>query len=140
MSIRSSSFFQAASTLQGLQGHLADAVGCIQGLRQELAAADVQLYSTAAAVKALQARRDNLQDTLDITKVGGSGRGGGSRRGWGGVEVGRYRVACGVLLSQGDRGGYNLFRWHGRCRDVVDESSSSSSMRVFNTLRTLHTL
>lgn len=69
VSIRSSSFFQAASTLQGLQAHLAQAVGCIQGLRQELAAADVQLYSTAAAVQALQARRDNLQDTLDITKV-----------------------------------------------------------------------
>lgn len=66
---RSSSFFQAASTLQGLQGHLSEAVGCIRGLRQELAEADANMYSTAAAVKGLQARRENLQDTLDITKV-----------------------------------------------------------------------
>jgi septal ring factor EnvC (AmiA/AmiB activator) len=66
---RSSSFFQAASTLQGLQGQLAEAVGCIRGLRQELAEADSQLYTTAAAVKALQSRREHLQDTLDITKV-----------------------------------------------------------------------
>jgi vacuolar protein sorting-associated protein 54 len=78
---RSSSFFQAASTLQGLQGRLSEAVGCIRGLRQELAEADTNMYSTAAAVKGLQARRENLQDTLDITKVG---RGGGWVPGGGG--------------------------------------------------------
>ena len=66
---RSSSFFQAASTLQGLQGQLSEAVGCVRGLRQELADADSSMYSTAAAVKGLQARREDLQDTLDITKV-----------------------------------------------------------------------
>lgn len=69
MASRSSSFFQAASTLQGLQGQLSEAVGCIRGLRQELAEADAAMYSTAAAVKGLQGRRENLQDTLDITKV-----------------------------------------------------------------------
>lgn len=66
---RSSSFFQAASSLQVLQQQLSECVGCIRGLRQELAEADQHMYSTAAAVKALQARRENLQDTLDITKV-----------------------------------------------------------------------
>jgi len=66
---RSSSFFQAASSLQVLQQQLSECVGCIRGLRQELAEADKHMYSTAAAVKALQARRENLQDTLDITKV-----------------------------------------------------------------------
>jgi multidrug resistance efflux pump len=97
VSIRSSSFFQAASTLQGLQGHLAEAVACIQGLRQELAAADVQLYSTAAAVQALQARRDNLHDTLDITKVWSGG--------WG--AAGGQRVEEGTLARE-----FGLVRWH----------------------------
>lgn len=82
---RSTSFFQAASSLQVLQQQLSECVGCIRGLREELADADQQLYSTAATVKGLQARRENLQDTLDITKV-------------------RFGVVCSVCF--GGEGGY----------------------------------
>jgi hypothetical protein len=68
---RSDSFFQAAASLQHLLGMLGDSVGSIRGLRRSLAESDEQMYSTAVAVKGLQARRSNLQATLDITKVGG---------------------------------------------------------------------
>jgi hypothetical protein len=67
---RSDSFFQAAASLQHLLGMLGDSVGSIRGLRRCLAESDEQMYSTAVAVKGLQARRSNLQATLDITKVG----------------------------------------------------------------------
>jgi hypothetical protein len=66
---RSDSFFQAAASLQHLLGMLGDSVGSIRSLRRSLAESDEQMYSTAVAVKGLQARRSNLQATLDITKV-----------------------------------------------------------------------
>jgi hypothetical protein len=66
---RSDSFFQAAASLQHLLGMLGDSVGSIRGLRRSLAESDEQMYSMAVAVKGLQARRSNLQATLDVTKV-----------------------------------------------------------------------
>ncbi|KAF6266668.1 Vps54-like protein-domain-containing protein [Scenedesmus sp. NREL 46B-D3] len=65
---RSDSFFQAAASLQHLLGMLGDSVGSIRSLRRSLAESDEHMYSTAVAVKGLQARRSNLQATLDITK------------------------------------------------------------------------
>lgn len=73
---RSSSFFQAAATLHHLQHNLSDTVASIRALRRSLAEADAQMYSTAVGVKGRQARKDNLQATLNITKVPG-GQGGG---------------------------------------------------------------
>uniref|UniRef100_A0A383V506 Vacuolar protein sorting-associated protein 54 n=1 Tax=Tetradesmus obliquus TaxID=3088 RepID=A0A383V506_TETOB len=65
---RSESFFQAAASLQQLLGLLGGSVASIRGLRRSLAQSDEQMYSTAVAIKGLQARRSNLQATLDITK------------------------------------------------------------------------
>jgi hypothetical protein len=66
---RSSSFFQAASSLQHLRGVLGDSLGHVRNLRQALSSLDEAMYSTAVLVKALQHRRCNLVDVLDITKV-----------------------------------------------------------------------
>eukprot|EP00775_Hariotina_reticulata_P013694 gene13694-13816_t len=65
---RSTSFFQAAAGLERLLTELGGCVGTIKGLRRSLSAADEDMYSTAVSVKALQARRSNLQATLAITK------------------------------------------------------------------------
>lgn len=66
---RSASFFQAASQLQGLRGVLCDALGVVGALRKHVGALDADLYSAAVGVAALQRRRGNLAQALEITKV-----------------------------------------------------------------------
>jgi len=66
---RSTSFFQAASQLQGLRGILCDSLDVVRSLRRHVTGLDGALYSAAVGVVALQRRRGNLVATLGVTKA-----------------------------------------------------------------------
>ncbi|KIZ01614.1 hypothetical protein MNEG_6350 [Monoraphidium neglectum] len=66
---RSASFFQAAGQLQGLRGVLQDTLDVVGSLRRHVGGLDADLYRAAVGVAALQRRRGNLEQALDITKA-----------------------------------------------------------------------
>lgn len=66
---RSTSFFRAASQLQGLRSVLCDTLDVVGSLRRHVAGLDGALYSAAVGVAALQRRRGSLVQVLDVTKV-----------------------------------------------------------------------
>jgi hypothetical protein len=71
ISARSSSFFEAAGSLQALRTVVSDTVAHVQQLQNQVETMDKAVFKAAADVTKLQRRRRNLAEALALAKVGG---------------------------------------------------------------------
>ncbi len=74
ISARSSSFFEAAGSLQALRTVVSDTVAHVQQLQAQVETMDKAVFKAAADVTKLQRRRKNLAEALGLAKVGGGSR------------------------------------------------------------------